>query len=218
MRFVSLFSGGKDSTFALWHALNQGWECQGLVTVLPQEDSYLYHWPNIEAVEPLAEAMELPIKTKKGSKDELQDLKDVLSDTKADAVVSGAVASEYQRVRVEQVCQELGLRSFMPLWHKKQLWQEMLDAGFKVMITGVAAEGLGKDWLGRIIDERALKELQALAGKHRIHPIGEGGEFETLVVDCELYRHRLEFMVGKPTWDGSAGWIKVKASICPRAR
>jgi len=215
MRFVSLFSGGKDSTYALWYSLNQGWDCSSLLSIYPKKDSYLFHWPNIQNVEPMAEAMDLPLTVKQSSKDELDTLRDLLSKTDAEAVVAGAVASEYQRVRVEEVCEELGLKSFMPLWHKNslQLWKDMLDADFKVMITGVSADGLTKDWLGRIMDERALNELVGLAKKHRLHLIGEGGEFETLVVECPLFKQRVKFELGEQKWDGSSGWIDVKAKV-----
>ena len=90
-----------------------------------------------------------------------------------------------------------------PFWkhHPGSLWDVLLKLGFRVVMTGVSCEGLGKEWLGREMDKEAIRELKALAKKYRFHSAGEGGEFETLVVDCPLFKKRLKILEAETTWD-----------------
>ena len=209
MRAAVLFSGGKDSTLALFEAKRKGMDVQCLVSLFPEiSDSYMFHYPNIELTKKQAELMGIEIITRhtSGEKErELSDLEEALKSIKdgVDGVISGAIASEYQRSRVEKVCKKLGLRPISPLWRREplDLWRMCLDNGFKVMITAVACEGLDKSWLGRIIDEGSLKELMKLSDRYGFHLGGEGGEFETLVVDCPLFKKPLEVGKTKVEWD-----------------
>ena len=213
MRAAVLFSGGKDSTLALFEAKRKGVEIEYLVSLFPKRsDSYMFHYPNIGLTKEQAVLMGIPIITRetKGEKErELSDLEEALGaiKDKIDCVISGAIASEYQRSRVEGVCKKLGLKSMSPLWHKNPLdiWRMCLDNGFRVMITAVACDGLDKSWLGRIIDEGSLKELKKLSDRCRFHPGGEGGEFESLVIDCPLFSKPLKPLKTRTEWDGETG-------------
>jgi diphthine-ammonia ligase len=217
MKAVVLFSGGKDSTFAMYKALKMGMHVKCLLSMVPEsKESYMFHFPNMDMTGLQAKAIgiQLLTKTTKGVKeDELIDLLDALATLKgvADVVVAGAVASSYQKLRVEKVAAKLGYRVYAPLWNKEpeELWKQMLKLGFKIMMAGVACDGLGKEWLGRVIDEEAFKELKKLSKKYRFHLSGEGGEFETLVLDGPLFKRRLEILEGHREWDGSSGFYIV---------
>ncbi|MFQ5648276.1 MAG: diphthine--ammonia ligase [Candidatus Aenigmatarchaeota archaeon] len=208
-RAAVLFSGGKDSTLAAYAAVKKGYRIECLVSIIPESpESWMFHYPNIELTKLQAEAMGVPIVTRrtKGRKEaELRDLELVLRKVakKVDVVVAGAIASRYQFGRVERICKKLGLRVWSPLWrhYPGGLWNILLKSGFKVIISGVACEGLGKAWLGREMDRKAVSELKKLAEKHRFHVAGEGGEFESLVLDCPLFKKRLKILEAEKTWD-----------------
>lgn len=199
MRLAALFSGGKDSTYALYWALQQGFEVKYLVSMHSKsEESYMYHVPNIHLTDLQAKAIGIPLikgYTSGEEEKEVEDLKKVLEDLNIDGIVAGALESEYQRTRIEKVCHELGLISYTPLWHKnsEQLLREMIHARFDIVIVGVSAYGLGKEWLGRKIDEKVVEELKRLNQKYGIHIGGEGGEFETFVKDAPFFKARIIF-------------------------
>ena len=106
----------------------------------------------------------------------------------------GGIASDYQWDRINEVCQDLGLKAFSPLWRKDQemLLHEMVQAGLRAIIVNVSAEGLGPSWLGRMIDNRAIEELKGLQKRFSINLSGEGGEYETLVIDSPLYKKAIK--------------------------
>jgi ABC transporter with metal-binding/Fe-S-binding domain ATP-binding protein len=220
MRVAVLFSGGKDSAFALFKALKEGHEVVTLVTMKSKsKESFMYHVPNIHLTEHCAIALQLPliVGTTSGEKEkELEDLKEILKDLKeqedVEGVVSGAIASQYQKDRVDSICAELGLESIAPLWQQDQfsLIKEMLEKEFKIIVVGVFAGGLTEDWLGRIIDADAIEDLKKLQEKYKISFVGEGGEFESLVLDCPLYKKSLEIEQSKTHWDGSRGELEIK--------
>lgn len=201
MRIAILFSGGKDSTFALYWAIQQAWDVCCLVTLKSsKKDSWMFHTPNITWTSLQAKALGIPqiMHTTKGEKEsELADLAAVLHKAKRqyrlDGLVVGAILSDYQQERVNRVCHDVGLKVFSPLWHKRQghLLQEMIDCGFEIIIQSVAAEGMDKAWLGRRLDSGARSELLALQKKFGFHPAGEGGEFESFVLDGPIFKKRV---------------------------
>ncbi len=219
MRLATLFSGGKDSTYAMYLASREH-EIKYLVSIISENpESYMFHTQNIEMAKVQAEAMSVPIVTKvtKGEKEkELDDLREALTNIKdeVDGVVCGAIESEYQRSRIAGICEELGLECLTPLWKKDPLilLKDMLNTGFKIMIVAVGAAGLTREWLGRIIDERCLSELIELNKKYKIHLAGEGGEFETFVLDCPLFKKRIKILDYETSWDEktSSGELTIK--------
>ncbi len=189
MKVAALFSGGKDSAYAVHYAQQQGYEVVCLVSAVSKnKESYMYHTLNIGRVPEQAHAMGIELyqlETEGVKEEEVEDLKKMLKklkqEKKIEGVVSGALASDYQKTRIERICEELGLASITPMWHvnPKTYMRAVIDAGFDVRIAGVFAEGLDESWVGRRIDEVTLQELKKL----NIHTSGEGGEYETLVVD-----------------------------------
>lgn len=213
MRIAALFSGAKDSVFAIHKAIETGHEIKYLVSLVPENsESYMFHHPNIEWTRLQSKAMEIPIILSKtcGEKEkELDDLREILSRLKPeiDGVVSGALASTYQKSRIDKICEELGLESLAPHWGKspEKHWMDILGSGFEVIITAVACDGLGKEWLGRKIDRPVLIELKKLSDKHNFNFAGEGGEFESFVLDGPLFRKRLEIRDAEKIWKDDSG-------------
>ncbi|BAI62225.1 conserved hypothetical protein [Methanocella paludicola SANAE] len=215
MRIAALFSGGKDSNYALFCAQHYGWDVECLVTVFSTSpESYMYHVPAIELTRLAAESIGLPlveVVTPPEPEAELLPLKEALRGLGVDGIVSGALASEYQRRRLDQICQDIGIKSFAPLWHKSQrdYVHEMVDEGFEIMITGCYAEGLDESWFGKILDDKALARLDRLHDKYGISVAGEGGEYESFVTYGPHMRRRVRVEYEKQ-WKRDSGKIVVK--------
>jgi ABC transporter with metal-binding/Fe-S-binding domain ATP-binding protein len=222
MKVAALFSGGKDSVFAVYIAEQHGWDVTHLVTLIPEKrDSWMFHWVNIHLTEKLAEALEIPLVKRhtKGVKEkELEDLKEVLRDLDIDGVISGALASEYQRTRVEKICYDLGIRSFTPLWHKDQglILRDEVQAGFEIVVVGIFALGLDRTWLGRTLDEKSVDELINLRQRYGLNVAGEGGELETLVLNGPFFKKRLVLDEVSAEWRRDSGFLRVKKAHLER--
>jgi ABC transporter with metal-binding/Fe-S-binding domain ATP-binding protein len=215
MQVAALFSGGKDSSYALFCAQHYGWDVACLVTVFSASpESYMYHVPAIEITRLAAESIGIPlveVATPPEPELELLPLRDTLAKLGVDGIVSGALASEYQRRRLDQICNDIGIKSFAPLWHKdpRELLGEMVGEGFEIMIVGCSAEGLDERWLGRILDGKALAGLDRLHEKYGIHVAGEGGEYESMVLYGPHMRRRIRLEYEKE-WRVHSGQITVK--------
>ncbi|MDJ0272471.1 MAG: diphthine--ammonia ligase [Candidatus Caldarchaeum sp.] len=219
MKLAALFSGGKDSTYAIYLAENMGHMVEVLLTFLPQSiESYLFHYPNIHLTPLQAEAMGkhhilYPI----AGMAEEEALNKALSEVagRVDGVVAGALASSYQRERMKRAAEKHGLTVLTPLWGQNQgeLLRQMLRNGFEIMVVAVAAAGLGRSWLGRILDEEAVEELEIISERYGINPAGEGGEMETMVLDCPLFRKKIKPLEKSMVWRGVYGYLRVERAV-----
>jgi ABC transporter with metal-binding/Fe-S-binding domain ATP-binding protein len=228
--WVSLFSGGKDSSWALYRALESERSVERLLTVHPAGDSYMYHVPATELAGLAAESIGLPLVevapedfgaadvTDAGAQGdaELEPLEDAVAALDDDlaggvaGVVAGAVESEFQTSRIEAMADRLGVGLYAPLWQRdpRALAEAMLAAGFEIRIVRVAAAGLDESWLGRRLDEAALADLARLNEANGVHVLGEGGEYETLVTDGPHMDQRIELEY-ETSWDGTRGSVRV---------
>jgi len=210
MKLGVLFSGGKDSTYSAFLEKKAGHELACLITIFSKnKESYMFHTPLIELTEKQADLMDLPIliKETKGEKEkELGDLEEAIKEAikkfHIKGIVTGAVASNYQAERIQKICDKLGIKCINPLWEKNQidLLRELVKNNFEILIIGVAAFPLDKSWIGRKIDLNYINEMNKLQEKYGINPNGEGGETESLVINCPLFKKKLE--IGKLNSDG----------------
>ena len=197
MKVGVLFSGGKDSTMAAWLAKKTGHKIACLITIVSKNpDSYMFHTPSVKKTERQAAVMGIPliVKETKGVKEEeLKDLRDAIKLAveryDVQAIVTGAVESVYQASRIQKICDGLGLECFNPLWQRDQisLLRDLLKERFRVVITGVSAYPLNASWLGRVIDQKFIDQMKNLKKRYKINPAGEGGEFESFVLECPLF-------------------------------
>jgi len=216
MKVAILFSGGKDSVYSAYLAKQAEHELLCLISIFSEnKESYMFHTPSIEKVEKQAEVMGLSIiiqKTKGEKEKELEDLEEAIKKAKQEygieGIVTGAIQSVYQASRIQKICDRLKLKCINPLWQKNELeyLKELIDNKFKVMIVGVFGYPLDQKWLGRIIDVDFIKEVQELNEKYKIHVAGEGGEFETFVVNCGLFDKELEIKGFKDISTGEHSW------------
>jgi ABC transporter with metal-binding/Fe-S-binding domain ATP-binding protein len=213
---AALVTGGKDSILALYRAQQMGHTIEVLATMIPKRsDSYMFHFPNIHLTDHISKALEIPLVTAPTSgikEKELEDLKKLLASLDVDGVVSGAVLSSYQKERIDRICDELELKSVAPLWHQDPLdiMKELIRLKFKVIIVGVYAYGLDQTWLGREINNETLEKLVELNQKFQISLVGEGGEYESLVLDAPFYKKRIEILKAEANYENSSGVLVVK--------
>uniref|UniRef100_UPI00398E6DF9 diphthine--ammonia ligase isoform X1 n=2 Tax=Pristiophorus japonicus TaxID=55135 RepID=UPI00398E6DF9 len=216
MKVVALISGGKDSCYNMMQCVAAGHEVVALANLRPANhkdelDSYMYQTVGHEAIDLYSEAIGLPLyrHTIQGSSlaigrdytkcegDEVEDLYHLLKQVKekegVEGVSVGAILSDYQRVRVENVCRRLNLQPLAYLWRRNQedLLREMILSNVQAMIIKVAAFGLDPaKHLGKTLDQME-PYLKQISQKYGVHACGEGGEYETFTLDCPLFRKQI---------------------------
>jgi predicted ATP pyrophosphatase (TIGR00289 family) len=214
MNVAVLFSGGKDSTMAVYAALEAKEDVKYLLSMKSKNDeSYMFHVPNIHMTDLLSEALDIPllsIETEGVKEEELKDLKDAffkLKNLGVEAIYTGALYSTYQRSRIEKLGSEVGLKIVSPFWHVDELeyMRKIVSLGFKIMICGVAAWGLDESWLGRIIDDETIDELVKLNEKYQVDIAFEGGEAETLALDGPIFKKEIKILKYKKEWHLDSG-------------
>ena len=190
--------------------------------------SYMFHFPDLMWTRLQAEAMGVPQLTEQtpGAKEEeLSDLTRAIRRAKAEygieGICTGALASVYQKSRVEKICSSLDLECISPLWgvEPEAHLRRLVAEGFAAMVVGVSALGLTQDWLGRVLDAKAVDELVALGKKFRFHAGLEGGEGETFVLDAPSFARRVEVRSGLLHWRGDSGYYEITdAALVPKPR
>ena len=219
MKLAVLFSGGKDSCYALYKASKEH-EITCLLSVISKNpESYMFHTPNIELTRLQAKAMELPLitKTTEGEKElELNDLKLLIQTAVAkyniEGVVTGALASVYQATRVQKICDQLGLWCFNPIWQMDQveLLNELKKNKFQIVIVGVFAYPLDDSYLGKKITKNMIDKLIELNKKYKINPAGEGGELETFVTNAPMFKKKIKIKKSEIEYEKNAGILLIK--------
>jgi diphthine-ammonia ligase len=216
MRLAVLISGGKDSALALNRVIEEGHQIAYLVSLISKRrDSWMFHYPNIHLTELFAKTSGFPYvrhETTGSKEEEVEDLRHVLGELDIEGVVSGAIASEYQRSRIKKVCKGLHLKSITPLWHQKPLMllEELVQKNFTTIIVGVYAYGFTQEWLGRHIDASTINALVDLEKKYQISLVGEGGEYETLVLDAPFFKQKIQLIETERIWETQSGYLHVK--------
>ena len=219
MRLGVLCSGGKDSLFACYLAMQKE-EVACLISVRSKnEESYMFHTPNVHLVPLQAEAAGLPlvsVETEGIEEAELSDLSRAISFAVErhgiEGVVTGALLSVYQAARVQRICRDLDLWCFNPLWYTDQeaYMERLIGAGFRAVVAGVFAAPFGAAWLGRAIDREALADLKQYARKYRITLTGEGGEYETLVLDAPFFTRKIVIEESVQEYANYRGILRVR--------
>ena len=201
MKLAIIYSGGKDSNMALLLAKREGHEIKCLINIMPENKySYMFHYPNADLTNLQAIALELPliqIKTKGEKEKELDDLKkaikQAIKEYKIDGIAIGGIKSNYQGSRFEKIAQELKIKVFCPLWQKDELEviRDLKKEKFKTIFVNVAADRLNKSFLNK-----EITDYIGFFEKNRkiLNPAGEGGEYESLVLDMPMFKKRIEII------------------------
>lgn len=203
MKLCALLSGGKDSNYALYKALNEGHEVSCIVVVKPKrEDSWLFHsvYPELALLQ--AEAMGIRdrafVVEVSGEKErEVEELETWMtklkSTTSFDGLVCGAISSTYQLKRFERIARKLDVKLYAPLWSidQEQYLRRLVSEGFVFIITKISTMGLPKRFLAKPITVEHVESIIELSRRYKFNPAFEGGEAETLVIDAPHYKYKL---------------------------
>ncbi|MDL2271279.1 TIGR00289 family protein [Methanobrevibacter sp. OttesenSCG-928-I08] len=222
MKVAILFSGGKDSIMALYKAIENKEDVKYLLTIKSRNnESYMFHVPNIHITDLISEAVDIPLITAytNGIKEEeLEDLKVEFQNLKnlgIEGIYTGALFSTYQKSRIEKLGRETGLEIISPFWHVDEIeyMEYIVNEGFEFIISGVFAEGLDKSWLGRKIDLEAIEKLKLINKKYHINLAFEGGEAETLVLDGPIFKKKIVILNSEIIWNVDNGVYLIKEAI-----
>lgn len=245
MKFVALVSGGKDSCFNIMHCQANGHELVCLANLYPKPgdddeiDSFMYQTVGYSALEKYSECIGKPmyrrmiegtssnqkLEYKCTEQDETEDLylllEQVISEhPEVKGVSVGAILSNYQRTRVEDVCSRLGLTSLSYLWQRNQseLMGEMVQSDMEAILIKVAAIGLNDKNLGMTLAQ-AYPVLTRLNDRFGVHVCGEGGEFETLVLDAPFFTNGRLILTKKRIvrhTNDEVWYLKVDVEVVPK--
>ena len=213
-KVVASFSGGKDSTYALYEALKEGLNVTHLLFIKTGGKAHL---DNKWLLKLASEAVDIPLFT---VNKELPAIRKALQKLEAERLVSGVMTTPEHMAWYEEVCGPIQVKHYAPLWGKDPLvaLNEMKQLGFHMLVIEVNMTlGSNKNWLGKEIDDDILNELKELKSKQQINPIGEWGEYHTLVLDCPIYMKRINILKSENTWRKSKGYVKIKkAELQPK--
>ena len=220
MKLACLFSGGKDSTYAICLAKKQGHDVVCLLSIFTKsEESHLLHHPNLKWTKLQSESMNIPqltiISNSDETKDELIVMEKLLQNAKEqfqiDGLVHGGIKSKFQKEKFETLCLKLNLVSIAPLWgtDPKEYMNELLDSDFHFMMITVSSDGLDEQWLGKLISKFDIKILNNLSDKFGFNLNFEGGEAETFVIDCPLFSNPIKINEFIKNWDGYRGRFEI---------
>ncbi len=220
MKLASLFSGGKDSTYAIYLAQKQGHEIKCLLSVFPKSDeSHLLHHPNMKWTKLQSDSMKIPQLTITSNSDQTDDelslmenlLQSAIDQYQIDGLVHGGIKSKFQKEKFENICTKLNLNVISPLWDTEPEFymNELVNSKFDFIMTTVSSDGLDDSWLGKIISKPDIVLLKSLSEKFGFNLNFEGGEAETFVINCPLFSHSIKINQAEKNWDGYRGRFEI---------
>ncbi len=220
MKLAALFSGGKDSTYAIYLAKKLHHSVEVLLTLYPHSsESHLLHHPNITFTSLQSESMKIPQLVEEISstdaETEFKKLEKLILLAKEnysiEGIVHGGILSKYQKDNFSLICERNNLEIISPLWNKnpESYMKELLEENFEYIISSVSSDGLDNSWLGQIIDKSRLEHLKNLQSKFGFNLNFEGGEAETFVINCPLFEKPLFIQDSSTEWDGYRGRFEI---------
>jgi uncharacterized protein (TIGR00290 family) len=167
----------------------------------------------------VSESLEIPAMTV-GKK--LPEIRKALKKLKTDILVSGVMTTPEHIDYYQKICNPIQVKHYAPLWGKNPFTAlvEMKQLGFQMFVIEVdVSMGSHKNWLGREIDDDVLHEIEKLESEQSMNPIGEFGEYHTLVLDCPLYKKRINILESETVWEKSKGYVIIKnANLQPKTK
>ncbi len=193
--YLASWSGGKDSCFAGYRALAQGYKISRLVNFISQQYQRVsFHGTEKRMIQLQSQAIGIPVLQKEttadGYEQEFKEAVRTLLPEGIKGMVFGDIYLDEHKEWVERVCADLGIEAIEPLWGKstESILTGFIDAGFEAVVVGAKAELIEEEWLGRGVDRDFMNYLKS----RNIDLCGENGEYHTLVVNGPLFKRRIE--------------------------
>jgi diphthine-ammonia ligase len=215
-----LYSGGKDSNLALYIMKKQNYKISCIMTMITENpDSYMFQKVDDKILSLQSTALRIPFvlqKTKGIKEEELKDLKKLIAKAKEkyslQGIITGAIQSNYQRERIQEICNELGLRLFSPLWNKTQegVLKETLENDFEMIFVKIAGAGLSEKWLGKRFTKEDLIDLKIISKTKGLNIAGEGGEYETIILNGPTFNQKIKITSANPIMENEfTGYLDI---------
>lgn len=195
------WSSGKDSCFACYKALQQGYSVAYLMNFISQEyERVSFHGVVKDLVKMQSESIGIPLLQKQVPPPRYEKYEQTFRETLGflklkgiKILVAGDIFLLDCRNWVENICQQEGFKVVEPLWQisSKEILSDFVKAGFKAIVTATQAKLLNQDWIGRIIDENFIQDLEKIKG---IDLCGENGEYHTFVFDGPIFKKHIEIL------------------------
>jgi len=202
-RVVVSWSGGKDSCFALYKAISEGFNVFCLMNFISKDGRCMSHGLDPKLMVAQSQAIGIPIIQREvtwgtyeeGFKATVMKLKQM----GIEGAVFGDIDIREHKDWVNRVCSEVDIISMEPLWgiDPEQILTDFINEGFKAIVVNVKADLFGEEWLGRKVDRSFLEDLRKLHSKHNVHICGELGEYHTLVTDGPIFKGRIKMLDSK---------------------
>jgi uncharacterized protein (TIGR00290 family) len=217
-----LWTGGKDSSLALFDATRSGYEIGCLATFAPPEPSFLAH--PLCVIEAQAQALRLPHHLLEVREPFEQGYEAALTGLRDRTGVEGVVTGDISEVArqpnwITARTRAIGMHALAPLWghDREALLRRLLDTGFRALISCVDTRWLDESWAGRVLDREAIADLQVLRRRDGLDLCGENGEYHTLVVDGPMFASSIEIDSRTRRVAGSLAFIDVHGvSLVPK--
>jgi uncharacterized protein (TIGR00290 family) len=189
------WTGGKDGCFACYKTMLEGFEVAYLLNFKDLTKT-ASHNLNQDLLSAQSRAIGIPV-LQIGFHSYEQEFKSAIRDLNdRSAGIEGAVFGHIgtHRNLVDRICRDLGIELLLPLWNRdsESILKDFIDAGFEAIVVSAKADLLGKEWLGRTIDEEFVSDLRS--SHDGLDVCGEYGEYHTFVIDGPLFRHRIRII------------------------
>jgi diphthine-ammonia ligase len=224
MKVVVSWSGGKDSCFACYKAIQEGYDVSQLLIMMSDPSKSNFHMISSELLDAQSQAIGIPIVKWTTTPDTYeQEFKKALLQIKAkgvEGIVTGDVydVALHEAGWLDRVCKEVDLKPVKPLWHRdtQQILNEFINESFKATVVRVKTDVLGMEWLGRQVNKGFFNDLLKLG---TVDPCGERGEFHTFVTDGPLFKKRIEILESEKTTLNGYGRLEItRFEIKPKGR
>ena len=210
---LALVSGGKDSIYSTYLNYLRGWQISLLTFEPISEESFMLHIPNVNFVKLQAKAWNLKLyyfkvsgREEKEVDEMIEYISRILEKENYNYLITGANASDYQFKRIVKICEELGLKLKAPLWLRdpiNTLEKIVKEDKIEFLLTRVPEYGLGRKWIGKRLTKENLDKFLEICNEYKIHPLGEGGEYETFVVYIPIWKKKIKIKKVKIVFDGT---------------
>jgi uncharacterized protein (TIGR00290 family) len=212
-KVVAAWSGGKDSCFACYKAIQEGYDVAQLLIMMANKSESNFHMISAELLDTQSQSIGIPIVKQVTTPSTYeQNFKKALLQMKAkgvEGIVTGDVydVALHEAGWLDRICKEINLKPVRPLWHRDtgQIINEFINAGFKATVVRVKNEVLGLEWLGRQVNKQFLADLPA-----NVDPCGENGEFHTFVTDGPNFKNSIEILEAETTTLNGYGRLEIK--------
>lgn len=198
-KFVASYSGGKDSALALHRAIKAGYEPVALITTFNEKKKEnWFHGLDDNVLGKISDSMNIPVwKVITDGSDYDERFVNALIKARglgAEVCVFGDIFIEEHFRWCENICRKAGVDCMFPLAgdDTKLLLKEFIDSGFKGNITIVDLKKLDTTYLGKVLNDELLVDLENLD----VDICGEFGEYHTFVSDGPVFFKPVEFRYG----------------------